>query len=346
MPRVLTIVSAADRIDLADGTPHETGFWAEELYKPLKIFEAAGVDVTIATPGGRMPHADSYGLEAMFNYPDEDEDFLAAVTRTFAAEPENIRLTLQHLTEQNLIAANRICKVLTAAGVGRREAFDRIAAAAQEAWRTGADLLEVACRDERIAERIGIAEMQALADQVQADATAGADRMREAFAAWDSVRKPKDLAAISDDEAEGYDAVFIPGGHGPMVDLNDNADVARILAAFHAKVKPIAGLCHGPAALLSAGDTNPDGGWMFEGFKMTAFTDIEELQTKPGRLGMPWLLETELKNRGAVFDDAPAPWVSHVVVDRNLITAQNPASAEAAAYAVLDAIGVGRQQAA
>ncbi len=130
MPRVLMIVSTADEIALADGTPHETGFWAEELYKPLKILGAAGVDVTIATPGGKMPHADSYGLEPKFNYPDEVEDFLAAVTRTFAEDPEDIRLTLQHLTERNLIAANRICKALAARGVDGRDAFHRVAAAA------------------------------------------------------------------------------------------------------------------------------------------------------------------------------------------------------------------------
>lgn len=346
MPRILIVVSAANEMAMADGSPHETGFWAEELYKPLKIFEASGVEATIATPGGKPPHADSYGLEPIFNYPDEDEDFLAAVTRTFAENPEDIRLTLQHLTEQNLIAANRICKALVANGCSRNEAFDRVAVAAKEAWRSGTDLLEEAGRDSAISGKIDAAGLQSLAEEVQADAEADADAMRETFATRDSIRNPRDLASITAEEAVTFDAVFIPGGHGPMVDLNDNPDVARILAAFHAKTKPIAALCHGPAALLSAGDTGPDGGWMFDGYKMTAFTDIEEFQTRPGLLGMPWLLETELKNRGAIFDDAPAAWVSHVVVDRNLITAQNPGSSEAAAHAVLDMIGAGRREAA
>lgn len=346
MPRILIVVSSADEIALADGSPHETGFWAEELYKPLKIFEAAGVEATVATPDGRAPHADSYGLEPIFNYPDEDEDFLAAVTRTFAENPEDIRLTLQHLTEQNLIAANRICKALVTGGLGRKEAFDRVASAAKAAWRSGTDFLEEAGRDSAISEKIGAPELKSLAEEVQADATTEAETMRETFASRDNIRNPRALASITDEEAAGYDAVFIPGGHGPMVDLNDNADVARILSAFHARTKPIAALCHGPAALLSAGDTNADGGWMFEGYKMTAFTDIEELQTRPGLLGMPWLLETALKNRGAIFDDAPAAWVSHVVVDRNLITAQNPGSSEAAAHAVLSMIGADRQEAA
>ena len=59
-----------------------------------------------------------------------------------------------------------------------------------------------------------------------------------------------------------------------------------------------------------------------------------------GQKGMAWYLESALKNAGAVFDDASSPWVSHVVVDRNLITAQNPQSADAAADAVLKKLGV------
>jgi putative intracellular protease/amidase len=102
---------------------------------------------------------------------------------------------------------------------------------------------------------------------------------------------------------------------------------------MHGAGKPIAALCHGPAALLSAPEI--DGVWMFDGYRMTAFTDEEEDQTKPGKIGMPWYLEAALKNRGAIFDDGDAAWVSHVVVDRNLITGQNPGSAEAVSGAVL-----------
>jgi putative intracellular protease/amidase len=75
--------------------------------------------------------------------------------------------------------------------------------------------------------------------------------------------------------------------------------------------------------------------WMFDGYRMTAFTDEEEDQSKPGKIGLPWSLEAALKNRGAVYDDGDAAWVSHVVIDRNLITAQNPGSTDAAASAVL-----------
>ena len=70
-----------------------------------------------------------------------------------------------------------------------------------------------------------------------------------------------------------------------------------------------------------------------------AFTDEEEDQSKPGKIGLPWYVETALKNRGAIFDDGDAACVSHVVIDRNLITAQNPGSTDAAAYAMLKRLG-------
>ena len=120
-----------------------------------------------------------------------------------------------------------------------------------------------------------------------------------------------------DAELDEFDAVFAPGGHGPMVDLSDNPDVGRLLAALHRKRAPIAALCHGPAMLLSAPE-RADGQWLFDGYRMTSFTDEEEDQTEAGRLGMAWLLDTALKNAGAVFDDGPSAWISHVVVDRNL----------------------------
>ena len=97
-----------------------------------------------------------------------------------------------------------------------------------------------------------------------------------------------------------------------MVDLSDNPDVGRLLAALHRKRAPIAALCHGPAMLLSAPE-RADGQWLFDGYRMTSFTDEEEDQTEVGLLGMEWLLDVALKNAGAVFDDGPSAWISHVV---------------------------------
>jgi putative intracellular protease/amidase len=138
--------------------------------------------------------------------------------------------------------------------------------------------------------------------------------------------------ALSDVDPADFDAVFAPGGHGPMVDMAENDDVGRLLAALQGNGAPIAALGHGPALLLSAPERE-DGLWLFDGYRMTCFTDDEELQTEAGRLGLAWFLDTALKNAGAVFDDGPAGWASHVVVDRNLITGQNPGSTEATADA-------------
>ena len=139
-------------------------------------------------------------------------------------------------------------------------------------------------------------------------------------------------ARLEDVDPAAYDGVFIPGGHGPMQDLAVNPDVARILAAMLPDSgKVVASLCHGPAAFLAAGDA--EGNWLFKGRKLTAFTDDEEKQAGLAD-NAPWLLEARLRAGGAVFESGPA-WASHVVVDGNLITAQNPASAEAAGRAIL-----------
>ena len=129
------------------------------------------------------------------------------------------------------------------------------------------------------------------------------------------------------------------------VDLADNPDVGRLLVALHAKRAPIASLCHGPALLLSAPE-RPDGQWLFDGYRLTCFTDEEEDQTEPGKLGLPWYVDTALKNAGAVFDDGPAAWASHVVVDRHIITGQNPGSTEAVADAVIKALTAAATEAA
>jgi putative intracellular protease/amidase len=133
-----------------------------------------------------------------------------------------------------------------------------------------------------------------------------------------------------------------------MVDLTDNPDVARPLVALHERTAPIASLCHGPALLLSAPERT-DGQWLFDGYRMTCFTDEEEEeedQTEPGKLGLPWYVDTALKNDGAVFDDDPSAWASHVIVDRHLITGQNPGSTEAVADAVIRALVTRSAQAA
>src|SRR3954447_11745164 len=79
MPRIAYLVSSATEIDLADGTRHPTGYFAEEALKPYERFTAAGADVVVVTPDGKAPYADPYGLSNFFHYPDEDQDYFASV---------------------------------------------------------------------------------------------------------------------------------------------------------------------------------------------------------------------------------------------------------------------------
>lgn len=109
MAKILMLVSSAKVIRLADGTPHPTGYFVEEAIKPYDRFMAAGAEVVVATSDGQTPHPDPYGLEHYFHYPDEDEDFLASVMRTFMQDVDDIRIALQHLSELDLIIARDQC---------------------------------------------------------------------------------------------------------------------------------------------------------------------------------------------------------------------------------------------
>lgn len=111
-------------------------------------------------------------------------------------------------------------------------------------------------------------------------------------------------ARLEDIDPADFDAVLIPGGHGPMQDLAVNEDVARILAAMLPDAgKVVASLCHGPASFMSAG--NPDGSWLFKGRRLTAFTDEEERQVGLDANAV-WLLEERLRHSGAQFESGPA----------------------------------------
>jgi len=332
MTRIAYLVTSAREITLADGTPHPTGYFAEEALKPYQRLTAAGFDVTVITPDGEPPYADPYGLSWFFHYPEEDKDYLASVVRTFAHDVDDIRITLHQNTELGLAAARRIAGRLEAGGRPAAEAHRIVAAAAKQAWRQDRQFADVLAEDSSLGLTRG--QIQEEIDAQRADSERlAADRLA-ALEAIAGFQHPVALSGLSEADLAEFDAVFTPGGHGPMVDLSDNPDVARLLTVLYGKGAPIAALCHGPALLLSAPE-RPDGQWLFDGYRLTCFTDEEELQTEAGRLGMGWFLDTALKNAGAVFDDGPSAWVSHVVVDRNLITGQNPGSTEATADAVI-----------
>ncbi|MGW8761104.1 type 1 glutamine amidotransferase domain-containing protein [Streptomyces sp. NPDC055815] len=146
-----------------------------------------------------------------------------------------------------------------------------------------------------------------------------ADEIASALASIDEIRKP---VKLEDVHLAGYDAVFYPGGHGPMEDLAVNATSGKLLTEALRSGKPLGVVCHGPAALLAATDT--DGANAFAGRKVAAFTNAEE--TLAGLADRAkWLLETRLVEAGVDVQVAE-PWAPHVVVDGNLVTGQNPSS--------------------
>lgn len=133
-----------------------------------------------------------------------------------------------------------------------------------------------------------------------------------------------------------YDAVFFPGGHGPMWDLSDNAKLGRELIAARAAGVILSAVCHGPAAFLSA--SVRDGNVLLEGTRLTGFSNEEEQQAGLDDV-VPFLLESELRDGGADYQKLPSGEVL-VVRDGLMITGQNPASSRAVAEAIVSALGV------
>jgi len=136
---------------------------------------------------------------------------------------------------------------------------------------------------------------------------------------------------LSEVKASDYDAVFYPGGHGPLWDLTQDADSIALLEAFHQQGKPMALVCHAPCALLKL--KLPNGAALIKGKKVTGFSDTEEAAVKLTKV-VPFLLEVELKQAGAIYSKGP-DWGVFLQTDGLLITGQNPASSAAAAQALL-----------
>lgn len=231
MSKILMVISGADTLQLADGTAHPTGYWAEEVVASHRLLRAGGAQVDLATPGGVRPTVDPISLDG----------------------------------------------------------------------RGGVD--EAAGRDFR-------AYLDSLVGELAAP------------------------LVLAEAKASDYDAVYLPGGHGPMADLATDPDLGRLLNEADAQGRTVVALCHGVAALLSA--TTDDGGFTFAGRTLTSFTDEEEHQGGTGE-NSPWFVETRLRERGAVLETGEA-WGVKVVVDGNLITGQNPQSSQATAAKVLEAL--------
>ena len=136
---------------------------------------------------------------------------------------------------------------------------------------------------------------------------------------------------LSEVSADDFDAVFFPGGHGPLWDLSSDVNSIALIEDFWKANKPVAAVCHAPAVLLNAKDEQ--GEPLVKGKNVTGFTNTEEDAVQLTDV-VPFLLEDELKRNGGNYSKKE-DWASYVVQDGLLITGQNPASSEAAAEKLL-----------
>ena len=129
-----------------------------------------------------------------------------------------------------------------------------------------------------------------------------------------------------------YDAVFYPGGHGPLWDLAEDKNSIALIEAFYSKGKPVAAVCHAPAIFKHT--KGADGKPLVNGKKVTGFTNGEEEAVKLTDI-VPFLVEDMLKEKGGIYSKV-GDWQPYAVQDGNLITGQNPASSEKVAEILLE----------
>jgi len=148
----------------------------------------------------------------------------------------------------------------------------------------------------------------------------------------EAIDKVAHTVKLSEVNQGDYDAVFYPGGHGPLWDLATNPISISLIEDFYNHNKPVAFVCHAPSALIKV--KTPNGEPLVKGKEVTGFSDTEEEAVKLTKV-VPFLLEDELKKLGALYSKGD-DWSSYVKTDGLLITGQNPASSEAAAKALLE----------
>ncbi|KFF00987.1 thiamine biosynthesis protein ThiJ [Chryseobacterium formosense] len=137
---------------------------------------------------------------------------------------------------------------------------------------------------------------------------------------WEKMHSAPKLSSINTDD---YDAVFIPGGLAPMVDMPENTELKKIIAGFYESNRIVGAVCHGPVSLLNV--KLSDGNYLVNGKNIASFTTEEE--DNYAKNDVPFDLQTALTEQGAIFH-AAEPWSANSIVDGNLVTGQNPASAK------------------
>ena len=151
------------------------------------------------------------------------------------------------------------------------------------------------------------------------------------FKDYEAIEKVANSLKLSDINPEDYDAVFYPGGHGPLWDLATDKTSIKLIEDFYNTQKPISFVCHAPAALLNVKAENGDP--LVKGKKVTGFSDTEEEAVGLTTV-VPFLLEDELKKLGAIYSKG-SDWASFTQKDGLLITGQNPGSSEEVAKLLL-----------
>jgi putative intracellular protease/amidase len=156
-------------------------------------------------------------------------------------------------------------------------------------------------------------------------------RFKDDSAAQDAFNNTQTLAALA---ATDFDALFYPGGHGPIWDLANSEPSGQLILDFLDTGKPVGAVCHGPAALIAAAELRPG---FLQGKVVAAFSNAEEVLT--GRSGkVPYQLQSRLEELGAEVKTALIPFTSHVEKDSILVTGQNPLSAGPTAKALIEVL--------
>lgn len=164
------------------------------------------------------------------------------------------------------------------------------------------------------------------------------DATTEATERYNKDSEAKELIAhtkkLSDMNPDDFDAVFYPGGHGPLWDLSTDKTSIALIEKFNAQEKPIAFVCHAPAALK--GVKNVDGSFLVKEKKVTGFTNTEEKAVGLTDV-VPFLVEDILKENGGIYSKKE-DWAAYAIQDGNLITGQNPASSELVAEKLYESL--------
>lgn len=155
---------------------------------------------------------------------------------------------------------------------------------------------------------------------------------KEFLADSEAMKAVDNTIALEAVDPTKFDVVFCVGGHGPMFDLPDNKTLEKAVTTIYEKGGIASAVCHGPAGIVNTKLSN--GEYLVKGKKVTCFTDKEEEMMKLVE-AMPFLLETKLKEHGAVFENAD-PWQSCVSCDQRVVTGQNPASATPLAEKIVE----------